>query len=426
MSQAAPPVRSVITCDLEGRIETFNKGAETLFGYAPDEVIGKKRVSLFSPGLVVLDHVGTWLSTAVEKGSFETDTVFVDNHGKELAAHVKITPTFKNGEQIGYCGVTVPLDVDPDAVRPEISLATRLFVPLIIVRAPFLSATLIPVFIGAAWAHAVGGASPFPWALFALTAATAVLMQLSANTFNDYFDWTSGTDEANNEYFMPFTGGSRSIELGLITPQALRRLATTFAVLSLVGGAALMALRGWPILALGAAGLFAVYFYTAPPLRLAGRKGLGELFVGLCFGPLMVGGAAFALSGVLDPVAFLAGVPIGLLTTAILWINEFPDLESDRAMGKVNLVVVLGKPAARWGFAAIMAAAFGLVGWAAATGLFPTGTLLTLISLPMALYATWVLFTRYEERSLVSGNKMTIFLQVVAGLLFTAGLLWGG
>src|SRR5687767_8507898 len=89
---------SVITCDLEGRIETFNPGAERLFGYSSDEIVGKRRVSLFSPGEVVLGHVPTWLKKAREDGAFETDTVFVRRDGSRFAAHIRITPTFHGGK----------------------------------------------------------------------------------------------------------------------------------------------------------------------------------------------------------------------------------------------------------------------------------------------------------------------------------------
>ena len=69
-------IKSIITCDLDGKVETFSDGAEKLFGYTKNDVIGKKRVSDFSPGEVVLGHVVNWLDTAVEKGSWEGDTVF--------------------------------------------------------------------------------------------------------------------------------------------------------------------------------------------------------------------------------------------------------------------------------------------------------------------------------------------------------------
>ena len=97
---------SVITCDLEGRIETYNDGAQALFGYAPEEMIGRERVSVFSDGLTVLGHVPQWLGAAVRDGAFETDTAFRRKDGTLFAAHVRITPTRKDGRHIGYCGVT--------------------------------------------------------------------------------------------------------------------------------------------------------------------------------------------------------------------------------------------------------------------------------------------------------------------------------
>ena len=115
---------SVVTCDMEGRIETFGEGASEIFGYSPEEVIGKKRVSAFSPGKVVLGHVNTWLKTACEKGEFETDTTFIHKDGHSIPAHIRITPTFSIIDgvktQIGYCGKTKILEgVDPKTTMPK-------------------------------------------------------------------------------------------------------------------------------------------------------------------------------------------------------------------------------------------------------------------------------------------------------------------
>ena len=92
-------LKSVITCDLEGRIETFGRDAEAIFGWRAGEVVGKQRVSLFSPGLVVLGHVGGWLKAARETGVFETRTVFVRKDGSRFSARIKITPTMRHGRQ---------------------------------------------------------------------------------------------------------------------------------------------------------------------------------------------------------------------------------------------------------------------------------------------------------------------------------------
>jgi len=418
---------SAITCDLEGRIQTFNKGAEQVFQYSAEEVIGKKRVSLFSPGLIVLQHVPTWLKIAAEKGEFKTRTVFLRKDGSAFAADIRITPTFRGGKQIGYCGVTTPRpDVDANKAWPHVAWMTKFFSALVVMRAPFLSATVIPVIIGAAWSAARGLTAPFPWGLFWLTLLGACAMHIAANTFNDYFDWTSGTDKINNDYFMPYSGGSRSIELGLISEKGLYRLAVIATLIAVACGFALVLLaERIGLLAFGAFGVFSVYFYTAPPLRLAARRGLGELLIGLNFGPLMVAGTVYALSGSLTWLDFLVGAPIGLFTTAILWINEFPDLKADELSGKFNLVVTLGMERARWGYPALLALAFGLVVVGAALGWFPIGALAMLLSLPIAFFTTNALFRHYRDRALIKGNAATIQLHILAGLLLAAGL-WIG
>ena len=416
-------LKSIITCDLEGRIETFSKGATQIFGYAPEEVIGKKRVSAFSPGLTVLEHVPAWLKTAVDQGAYEGRTVFVRKDGSEFPAQIKITPTFKNGKQIGYCGMTTPLQASElHSARQPISLFTKIFAGLVITRAPFLTATIVPVLIGAAWAAQVIE-GPFPWLLFALAFIGANALHVSANTFNDYFDWTSGTDQKNNDYFLPFSGGSRSIELGLITEQGLFKLAVISLGVAALCGLGIVAQQGPGVLGFGALGAFAAYFYTAPPLRLAARRGLGELWVGLCFGPLMTGGTAMALTGQFNWEALLIGVPVGLLTTAILWINEFPDAKSDAESGKNHLVVTLGKSAARYGYVALLLGAFALVAWMSQTGVASTRAVWALGSAPLAVHALYVLFRDYESRELVKANRSTILLQLFFGLLMFAGMV---
>ena len=95
-------VKSIITCDLDGKIETFSEGAQNLFGYTSEEVIGKIRVSDFSEGQVVLGHVVNWLKESVEKGEWVGNTVFLAKDKTEIPCEIKITPTKDNkGNHIG-------------------------------------------------------------------------------------------------------------------------------------------------------------------------------------------------------------------------------------------------------------------------------------------------------------------------------------
>jgi len=422
--------RSIITCDVEGRIETYNEGAHALFGYAPDEVIGLKRVSLFSPGLIVLGHMNNWLQAARSEGEFSTKTAFLRKDGTSFAAQIRITPTFKRLEGrkqlIGYCGMTTALpDVRADEVMPHIGWATRLMAWMIVTRAPFLTATLAPVLIASAWALSRMGTETFPWGLAVSSLMGALCLQVSANTFNDYFDWTSGTDQANADYFVPYTGGSRSIELGLITERALLRLAVMTLALGALAALPVLLVRSPGILAFGAAGAGLAYFYTAPPLRLSARRGLGELSILFAFGPLLTAGTVYALMGRADAGAYLIGLPIGLLAVAILWVNQFPDMESDAMTGKNHLLVTVGKRTARWVYALLLVIAFISAIALALTNFLPIGTLAMLLGLPLAAYATGMVFRHYLDRELVRASKATIQLHLLSGFLLVAGIIWG-
>ena len=418
-------IKSVITCDLDGKLETFSEGAETLFGYSSDEVIGKGRVSDFSDGQVVLGHVVNWLKEAVEKGAWEGDTVFLHKDGHEFPCHIKITPTKdKDGNHIGYCGVTVPLkDKTADEVRPKINLMTKVFTWLVIMRLPFLTATIVPILVGAAVANFMG--YDVSWGWLGLTILGGSLLHIGTNTANDYFDHTSGTDEANYNYMVPYSGGSRSIQMGLISAKGMLTVSLVAFALSAVVGFPLIQKAGMDVLWLGLIGFVSGFFYTAPPFRFASRKGLGELLIGLNFGPLMVAGSALVQTGKILPEALLAGIPIGLLVAAIVYVNEFPDHDGDKATGKDTLIVVFGPEKARLGYVLLVAGAFTSIVLMALNGTLP---MLSLIALPAAYFGVKAIKTLYEyynDRLLLPANAGTINMHLVTGLLFCIGI-WVG
>jgi len=418
-------IKSIITCDLDGKIETLSEGAQKLFGYSEDEMVGKGRVSDFSPGQIVLGHVVNWLNESVEKGAWEGDTVFLHKDSHEIPCHIKITPTKgKEGEHIGYCGVTTPLiDKTPDEVRPNISLMTKIFTWLVIMRLPFLTATFVPLLVGAAVASFLG--YDVSWGWLGLTVLGGCLLHIGTNTANDYFDHTSGTDEANYNYMVPFSGGSRSIQMGLISSRGMLIVSLVAFALSAIVGVPLIQKAGMDVLWLGLIGFASGFFYTAPPFRFASRKGLGELLIGLNFGPLMVAGSALVQTGKILPEALLAGIPIGLLVAAIVYVNEFPDHDGDKATGKDTLIVVFGPEKARLGYVLLVAGAFTSIILMALNGTLP---MLSLIALPAAYFgvkAIKTLYKYYNDRLLLPANAGTINMHFVAGILFCIGIWLG-
>jgi 1,4-dihydroxy-2-naphthoate octaprenyltransferase len=417
---AARTAKSTITCDMEGVIETYNEGAQQLFGYHPEEVIGKKRVSLFSPGWIVLQNVGTWLKKAQEEGEYHTKTVFVRKDGSAFNAEIRITPTFKDDRQIGYCGVTTPIT---ERVEPERKWWVSLVSALVILRAPFMSASIIPAFIGAAYASTVLTSGSFSTLNFILATIGVALLHLASNVFNDYFDWTSGTDQVNNSYFQKYSGGSRAIELGLITERGTKMVATSLLLISTAIGVYLTFQVGTGVLVFGLAGAFAGYFYTAPPLRLVARRGLGELAIGVTFGPLITGGMFYTLTSTYSWTSLLIGLPIGLLTANILLINQVPDLEGDASTGKNHLVVTFGRENAVLIYALTVAAAIGT----SLTLAYQLENMwLVLPVVILAVYGAYIVryFRQHlHSRALVTANVSTIYLAIVFGVTFTVCLL---
>ena len=419
-------LKSVITCDLDGKIETLSEGAVKLFGYSEREMIGKGRVSDFSDGQIVLGHVANWLNEAVIKGAWEGNTVFLHKNGKEIPCHIKITPTKgKEGEHIGYCGVTTPLkNKTPDEVRPKISILTKIFTWMVIMRLPFLSATFVPIFAGAAVTSMLGQDVSWGWLLLTLLGGS--LLHIGTNTCNDYFDHISGTDARNYNYSNKgLNGGSRSIQMGLISPKGILTVAIIAFTLSAVVGIPLIIKSGLSILWLGLIGFFSGLFYTAPPFKFSSRKGMGELLIGLNFGPLMVAGSALVQTGQLLPEAFLAGIPIGFLIAAVVYMNEFPDYDSDKATGKNTLIVVFGPEKARAGYVALVASAFASIVILAFNGTVPMLSLIALLAVYFGFTATRTLYKYYNNRLLQPANWGTIIMHSVTGILFCIGM-WNG
>ena len=289
-------------------------------------------------------------------------------------------------------------------------------------RLPFLTATIVPILLGAAVASKFVS---IDWFYFTLTMLGGFLLHIGTNTSNDYYDHTSGTDEANYNYMVPFSGGSRSIQMGLISAKGMLNVAIITFALSAIVGIPLIYKAGINILYLGIVGFLSGLFYTAPPFRFASRKGMGELLIGLNFGPLMVAGSALVQTGQLLPEAFLAGLPIGLLIAAVVYMNEFPDHDSDKQTGKNTLIVVFGPEKARFGYVALVASAFISIVVMALNGIFPKLTLITLISAYFGITATTTLYKHYNSRLLQPANWGTIYLHSAAGFLFCIGIWLG-
>jgi len=289
------------------------------------------------------------------------------------------------------------------------------------VRAPFFTATVVPVLLGAVIAWARTGA--FHLGYFVLAMVGALLLHTGTNVANDYFDHRSGTDDLNVEFVRPFTGGSRMIQDGLLTPREVLSGALAAFALACVIGLYLAYVRGPLILVLGVFGIFSGFFYTAPPFNLVSR-GIGEFFIGLNFGVLMTLGSYFVQTGYLAWEPVVASIPVGLLIAGVLYINEFQDAPADGAVGKDHLVVRLGRKRAALGYAILMGGTYAVIVLAALLRITSPFTLIALATLPVAVRAVSVARAHYDEYlKLVPANAGTVFVHLLTGLLLSAGYL---
>jgi 1,4-dihydroxy-2-naphthoate octaprenyltransferase len=206
-------------------------------------------------------------------------------------------------------------------------------------RAPFCTASALPVIIGTALAYKQTG--DFNLILAAAAGLAAISIHLGANIANDYFDHLSGNDACNKNP-TPFSGGSRLIQDNLLSPKEILTGSLIFLTIGAgVGIAILIMTKSLLVLAIGIIGILGGFFYTAPPLKL-GYRTAGEITIGLLFGILPVYGAYYIQTGTIDFVPLLPALVVAILIFLVIFANEFPDLEADKAVGKKTLVVTLG------------------------------------------------------------------------------------
>jgi 1,4-dihydroxy-2-naphthoate polyprenyltransferase len=296
-------------------------------------------------------------------------------------------------------------------------------------RAPFLQATFIPVVLGGVLAFQL--AHVFNWATFLLTLLGAGLIHIATNMFNDYFDFKSGND-LQVKHQNPFAGGGRILTAGLVKPTTHLLVSSLCLVLGSLIGVYLVFAFSLPYLfLLGLIGIISSYFYVGPPFRFAYR-GIGELIVGINFGPIMTLGAYYVQAGSFAWEPLLASIPVGLLVAAILWINEFPDIDADNAVGKRTLVLRLGYTRSIGVYVGMVVGAYVLLilyALLAVFSLVPITSLVSLIallSLPFALKAMKVLRANYKDpHAIIPANANTIFLHLVFGILAIIGFAIG-
>ncbi len=285
-------------------------------------------------------------------------------------------PKFKPAAGSGFGWINESGKVENKTLGEQVRLlakATRSGVVLVMI---------LPVVLGTLLATAV--THQFNFFTFVLTVVGAAAAHLASNTVNDYWDYKSGADTLATESEGEVATHSGVLVSGVMTTGQVGLLTAILFAVALACGVGLAFLTGWQVLIFAVLGFLLAYFYVAPPIAYGyiGR-GLGEIGVLFSFGVLPVMGAYYTQTGVISWAAFLASLPTGLLTTAILLNHSFLQWRADKLANKNTPVVAFGVDGAlkfSW-VIAISAYVSLLVG--VLLGVFPWFALLALISFPI-------------------------------------------
>jgi 1,4-dihydroxy-2-naphthoate polyprenyltransferase len=276
-----------------------------------------------------------------------------------------------------------------------------------------LPAAVAPVLVGTALA---GFLHVFHPLRFIAALIGAIFIQVGTNLSNDYSDARRGADAEDRLGPVRVTAG------GLVPPQQVLVATYVSFGVAVLAGIYLIVVAGWQLLLVGAASILAGVLYTGGP-RPYGYEGLGEAFVFLFFGIVAVVGSFFVQVGHLRWEAFALAVPVGLLAAAILVVNNFRDIDSDRRAGKRTLAVRLGRARTRTMFATIVYGAYLLAPVTWLFGPLKAWLLLSWLTLPLAAPVVRTVRNRIDGPSLNGALARSGMLQLAFCALLSAGLL---
>jgi 1,4-dihydroxy-2-naphthoate polyprenyltransferase len=301
-------------------------------------------------------------------------------------------------------------------------MKSKLFILFLASRPKFLVASAAPVLVGSALGFATAGT--FSLYLFILALLATMALHSGSNLANDYFDHTSRNDWLNQNP-TPFSGGSRFIQQGILSPKTILLLALLVLTAGTIIGIVIVLLtHSVFILILGLIGLLGGFFYTAPPVRL-GYRSVGEPVIALLFGLLPVYGSYYLQTETIDIIPLLPAVIVGILIFLVILINEFPDVAADAAVNKRTLVVRFGISASVWIYRIALVTSYLVA--AVATLVyrpFVFAGLLYLLTLPIAIVA----IRAANKNDLLKpgryhASQLTVFLHILGSLALTVGFI---
>jgi 1,4-dihydroxy-2-naphthoate octaprenyltransferase len=256
----------------------------------------------------------------------------------------------------------------------------------------------------------------FRWDAFVYALVAAVAIQVAANFANDVSDARRGADTGER------IGPPRMVALGQITATQMWVGVVIALVVAAAAGIALAMIAGPVILVVGVVSVIAMLGYVGGPVPY-GYRGLGEVFVFLFFGVVATVGSRYIYDMSAPLPAWLLSIPIGFLVTAILVVNNYRDLDTDRAAGKRTLAVIIGPEKTRTLFVSLVYGSYLLIALFAALRWTPLPTIFAALIVPYATGPVRIMYRQSDGPALIRALKMTARLHLWTGLVIAAGLL---
>ncbi len=286
-------------------------------------------------------------------------------------------------------------------------------------RLPFLLLTPVCVSVGIGTAYWQTETLNGFYVLLILIGALSA--HISVNVFNEYYDCKSGLDSKTKR--TPFSGGSGALQVNPSLAKAALWLAwSTFGITALIGIYFVTAF-GWQLLPLGILGLLLLVTYTTWWVY---NPWLCLIAPGLGFGVLMIMGTHFVLTGEYSSFVFVASLPVTVLVSGLLLLNQFPDVEADESIGRRHLPIVMGFQKSAWVLGSFYLLAYLLVIISVLLKMLPIYCLLSLATAPLA----WMAFRGAENfkgniPQLIPAMGVNVALNLITPLLLTLGLILG-
>ncbi|MFP4573004.1 MAG: 1,4-dihydroxy-2-naphthoate octaprenyltransferase [Desulfobacterales bacterium] len=255
----------------------------------------------------------------------------------------------------------------------------------------------------------------FFWGLFAATLAGAVFLHAATNLINDYYDVKSGVDtiEAATAQYRP-----HPLVEGKLLPKNVRNAAYILFFAGAAIGLCLTAARGWPVLALGIAGVLASLAYTAPPLSYK-YLALGEFSVFLMWGPLMVEGTYFVQRRSLSADALWISIPFGVIVALVLLANNLRDISHDKAMHIKTIAIVLGAKKGFYLYSCLISLAYASILLMIGLGILSPWSFAVFLSLPIAVKILRIMAEKIPN----DADARTAQLDTAFGILLLISLI---